>query len=253
MTSIKRELGSPSGVKWMAKHGKRYNAAAEAAGTDLHAPDSAVALAKEFSKVKFAEGIELHVATSADPRHSDQQMREVAELPHGTGKNVRIFVFAQGDAARDAVDAGAEYVVDDELVKRIEGGWSEFDVAIATPDQMGKIGKLGRYLGRKGLMPNPRTGTVVQPDNVKAAIESAKKGRAEVRLDRGAYIHVRIGTVAFEDQQILDNLASVYSTILRAKPEGVKGPLVKGVTLCTTMGPPFKLDQGELEKLTQSN
>ena len=130
----------------------------------------------------------------------------------------------------------------------IEGGWSEFDVAIATPDQMGKIGKLGRYLGRKGLMPNPRTGTVVQPDNVKAAIESAKKGRAEVRLDRGANIHVRIGTVAFEDQQILDNLASVYSTILRAKPEGVKGPLVKGVTLCTTMGPPFKLDQGELEK-----
>ena len=144
-------------------------------------------------------------------------------------------------------------MVDDELVKRIEGGWSEFDVAIATPDQMGKIGKLGRYLGRKGLMPNPRTGTVVQPDNVKAAIESAKKGRAEVRLDRGANIHVRIGTVAFEAQQILDNLASVYSTILRAKPEGVKGPLVKGVTLCTTMGPPFKLDQGELEKLTQSN
>jgi len=236
----------------MAKHGKRYNAAAEAAGLEDHAPDSAVALAKEFSKVKFNEAIELHVATSADPRHSDQQIREVAELPHGTGKNVRVFVFAQGDAARAATDAGAEFVADDELIKKIEGGWSEFDVAIATPDQMGKIGRLGRYLGRKGLMPNPRTGTVVQPDRMSQAVESVKKGRAEIRLDRGANIHVRIGTVGFEDTQILDNLSSVYSTILRAKPEGVKGALVKKVTLCTTMGPSFHLDQAELQKLTQS-
>ena len=236
----------------MAKHGKRYNAAAKAAGFEDHTPEAAVTLAKEFSKVKFAEAVELHVATSADPRHSDQQIREIADLPHGTGKNVRVFVFAQGDAARAAIAAGAEFVSDDELVKKIEGGWSEFDVAIATPDQMGKIGKLGRYLGRKGLMPNPRTGTVVQPDRMKQAVESAKKGRAEIRLDRGANIHVRIGTVGFEDNQILDNLASVYSTILRAKPEGVKGPLVKKVTLCTTMGPSFHLDQGELEKLTQS-
>jgi len=237
----------------MAKHGKRYNAALEAAGLEDHTPDSAVALAKEFSKVKFNEAIELHVATSADPRHSDQQIREVADLPHGTGKNVRLFVFAQGDAARAAMDAGAEFIADDELIKKIEGGWSEFDVAIATPDQMGKIGRLGRYLGRKGLMPNPRTGTVVQPERVKQAVESAKKGRAEIRLDRGANIHVRIGTVGFEDQQILDNLASVYSTILRAKPDGVKSALVKKVTLCTTMGPSFHLDQGALEKLTQSN
>ncbi len=237
----------------MAKHGKRYNAALEAAGYDDHTPDSAVALAKEFSKVKFNEAIELHVATSADPRHSDQQIREVAELPHGTGKNVRVFVFAQGDAARAAQDAGAEFVSDDELVKKIEGGWSDFDVAIATPDQMGKIGRLGRYLGRKGLMPNPRTGTVVQPDRMGQAVESAKKGRAEIRLDRGANIHVRIGTVGFDDNQILDNLSSVYSMILRAKPDGVKGPLVKKVTLCTTMGPSFHLDQGELERLTQQN
>ena len=237
----------------MAKHGKRYNAAAKAAGLDDHAPDSAVALATEFSGTKFNEAVELHVSTSADPRHSDQQMREVAELPHGTGKNVRVFVFAQGDAARAATEAGAEYVADDELVKKIEGGWSDFDVAIATPDQMGKIGKLGRYLGRKGLMPNPRTGTVVQPDRMGAAVESSKKGRAEIRLDRGANIHVRIGTVGFDEKQLLDNLASVYSTILRAKPEGVKGPLVKKVTLCTTMGPSFHLDQRALEALTQSN
>jgi len=236
----------------MAKHGKRYNAAAKAAGFEDHTPEAAVTLAKEFSKVKFAEAVELHVATSADPRHSDQQIREIADLPHGTGKNVRVFVFAQGDAARAAIAAGAEFVSDDELVKKIEGGWSDFDVAIATPDQMGKIGKLGRYLGRKGLMPNPRTNTVVQPDKVGAAVESAKKGRAEIKLDRGANIHVRIGTVGFEDNQILDNLSSVYSTILRAKPEGVKGPLIKKVTLCTTMGPSFHLDQSALEALTQN-
>ena len=236
----------------MAKHGKRYNDAAKAAGVEDHTPESAVALAKEFSKVKFSEAVELHVSTSADPRHSDQQIREIAELPHGTGKNVRVFVFAQGDAARAAVDAGAEFVADDELIKKIEGGWSDFDVAIATPDQMGKIGKLGRYLGRKGLMPNPRTNTVVQPDRVAAAVDSAKKGRAEIKLDRGANIHVRIGTVGFDDNQILDNLSSVYSTILQAKPEGVKGPLIKKVTLCTTMGPSFHLDQSALEALTQA-
>ena len=236
----------------MAKHGKRYNAAAKAAGFEDHTPEAAVTLAKEFSKVKFTEAVELHVATSADPRHSDQQIREIADLPHGTGKNVRVFVFAQGDAARAAIDAGAEFVSDDEYVKKIEGGWSDFDVAIATPDQMGKIGKLGRYLGRKGLMPNPRTNTVVQPDKVGAAVESAKKGRAEIKLDRGANIHVRIGTVGFDDNQILDNLSSVYSTILRAKPEGVKGPLIKKVTLCTTMGPSFHLDQSALEALTQN-
>ena len=236
----------------MAKHGKRYNAAAKAAGFEDHTPEAAVALAKEFSKVKFTEAVELHVATSADPRHSDQQIREIADLPHGTGKNVRVLVFAQGDAARAAIAAGAEFVSDDELVKKIEGGWSDFDVAIATPDQMGKIGKLGRYLGRKGLMPNPRTNTVVQPDKVGAAVESVKKGRAEIKLDRGANIHVRIGTVGFDDNQILDNLSSVYSTILRAKPEGVKGQLIKKVTLCTTMGPSFHLDQSALEALTQN-
>ncbi len=237
----------------MAKHGKRYNEALAAIGEEDHTPDSAVALAKEFSKVKFPEAIELHVSTHADPRHSDQQLREVAELPHGTGKNVRVMVFAQGDAARAATDAGAEFVADDEIIKKIEGGWSEFDVAIATPDQMGKIGRLGRYLGRKGLMPNPRTGTVVQPDRIGAAVESSKKGRAEIRLDRGANIHVRIGTAAFEEKQILDNLSSVYSTILRAKPEGVKGALVKKVSICTTMGPSIQLDQSALEALTQSN
>lgn len=236
----------------MPRHGKRYNAASAAVGLELHSPEKAVALAKEHSTAKFDEAVELHVATSADPRHADQQIREIAELPHGTGKSVRVFVFAEGGVAQEAQAAGADYVSDEDLIKRIEGGWSDFDVAIATPDQMGKIGRLGRYLGRKGLMPNPRTGTVVQPDNIKTAIESAKKGRAEIRLDRGANIHIRIGTTGFDENQILENLSSVYSTILRAKPEGVKGALVKSATLCTTMGPGIKLDQGDLEKLTQS-
>ena len=236
----------------MVKHGKRYIEAAAAIGVEEYAPDSAVKLAKEFSKVKFTEAVELHVSTSADPRHSDQQIREVAELPHGTGKNVRVLVCAQGDAARLATEAGAEFVADDEIIKKIEDGWSDFDVAIATPDQMGKIGRLGRYLGRKGLMPNPRTGTVVQPDRIASAVESSKKGRAEIRLDRGANIHVRIGTAAFDEQQLLDNLTSVYSAIIRSKPEGVKGPLVKKATLCTTMGPSIQLDQSALDSLKQN-
>ena len=225
----------------MAKHGKRYRAAAEAAGTGVHAPGAAVALAKEFSGTKFNEAIELHVATGADPRHADQQLREVAELPHGTGRDVRVFVFAQGDAARAAMDAGADYIADDELIKRIEGGWSDFDVAIATPDQMGKIGRLGRYLGRKGLMPNPRTGTVVQPDDIADAIDEMKKGRVEVRMDRDAIIHVLVGKVSFSEEQLLENLESVVDTIVRAKPSGLKGQLVKSATLTSTMGPPVKL------------
>ena len=158
-------------------------------------------------------------------------------------------MFAQGDDARIEKEAGADYISDDSLIKKIEDGWSDFDVAIATPDQMPKIGKLGRYLGRKGLMPNPRTGTVVQPENITNAIDSAKKGRAEIKLDKGANIHVRIGTVKFDSAQLLDNLSSVYSTIMRARPESIKGSLVKNVSMCTTMGPSIKLSQTELEKL----
>ena len=236
----------------MARHGKKYLLAKEKVGEGARLPKEAVALAKAASFAKFDESVELHIHTSADVRHAEQQIREVVSLPHGTGKTVRVLVFADGLAAEAAREAGADYVADDEIIKKIEGGWADFEVAVATPDQMGKIGRLGRYLGRKGLMPNPRTGTVVQPDNVKSAIESAKKGRAELRLDRGANIHARIGTVAFEDNQILENLASVYSTIVRAKPDGVKGTFVKSVTLCTTMGPGFKLDQSALEKMVQS-
>jgi large subunit ribosomal protein L1 len=235
----------------MATHSKRYQSAKDTVGVEAHEPSEAVRLARESGTAKFEEGVELHLNTSADPRHADQQLREVAELPHGTGKTVRVFVFAEGEAARAAEEAGADYVVSDELIQRIEGGWSEFDIAIATPDQMGKIGRLGRFLGRKGLMPNPRTGTVVQPQDLPRSIEAARKGRTEVRMDRLANIHTRIGTVKFSDEQLLENLGSVYGTIVRAKPTGVKGQFIKSASLCTTMGPSVKLDVSALDALAR--
>ncbi len=236
----------------MARHGKRYREAADEIGFEPHGPQEAVSLAKKHARAKFDEAVEFHVTTSADPRHADQQIREVAELPHGTGKQVRVLVFAEGDAAQEAKDAGADFVADDEIIKRIEGGWADFDTAIATTDQMAKIGRLGRYLGRRGLMPNPRTGTVVQPDGIADAVKSSKQGRSEVRMDKQAVIHTRIGVASFSEAQILENMASVYSTIMRAKPEGVKGALVRSATLTTTMGPGIKLDLTELEEASRS-
>ena len=150
-------------------------------------------------------------------------------------------VFAEGEAARAAKAAGADYIADDDIIKKIEDGWTDFEVAIATPDQMGKIGRLGRFLGRKGLMPNPRTGTVVQPDDVASAIEEMKKGRTEIRMDRDAIIHARVGKVSFSEEQLLENLESVVGTIVRAKPSGVKGQLIRSATLTSTMGPAVKL------------
>jgi large subunit ribosomal protein L1 len=231
----------------MPKHGKRYRAAQELLDGSLLPPAEAVDLAKKTATAKFDEAVEFHISTSADPRHADQQIREVAELPHGTGKQVRVLVFAEGDTARAAEEAGADFIADDDLIKRIEGGWADFDLAIATTDQMPKIGRLGRFLGRRGLMPNPRTGTVVAAENIASAITSAKKGRSEIRMDKQANIHTRIGVVSFSADQILENMASVYSTVLRAKPEGIKGNLVKSATLTTTMGPGIKLDLSALE------
>ncbi len=233
----------------MPKHGKKYRMATQLVGTEPHEPGQAVALAKKVAKAGFDEAVEVHILTAADPRHADQQIREVASLPHGTGKPVRVMVFAEGEAATLASEAGADYVADEDIIKRIEGGWDEFDMSIATPDQMGKIGRLGRYLGRKGLMPNPRTGTVVQAEDIGRTIEGAKKGRAEIRMDRTAIIHTRIGTVSFTEEQLLENLTSVIGTIVRAKPSGVKGQFIKTATVTTTMGPGIKLDLNSLQEL----
>jgi large subunit ribosomal protein L1 len=233
----------------MSKRGKKYMAAVKAVGEGPKKPGEAIAAAKKAAYAKFDETVELHLLTAADPRHADQQLREVATLPHGTGKKVRVMVFAEGEGARAARDSGADYVIDEATTKRIEEGWSDFEVAIATPDMMGKIGRLGRFLGRKGLMPNPRTGTVVQAQDLPRAISEAKKGRVELKMDKTSIIHAPIGKLSFEEKALMENLTSVVSTINRAKPSGVKGAFLKSATLTTTMGPGIRLDLPALQEL----
>ena len=229
----------------MVKHGKRYRTAAEVIDREQrYDPAQAIGLLKQASNSKFDETVELHLRTSADPRHADQQLRGVASLPHGLGKTVRVAVFVSGDRARSAQDAGAEVVGGDDLIERIEGGFLDFDVAIATPDMMGKIGKLGRILGRRGLMPNPRTNTVVQPQDIPSAVTEAKKGRVELRMDRTAIIHSPVGKASFDDQQLLENVASVVDTVNRLRPTAVKGQFIRTAHLTTTMGPSVPLDVG---------
>ncbi len=234
----------------MPKDGKRYaQAVALLEEEKLYQPAEAVGLVKKTATASFDETVELHLRMGADPRHADQQVRGVTVLPHGVGKQVRVVAFTQGEAMAMAEEAGADHVGNDDLIKQIEGGWTEFDVSIATPDMMGKIGRLGRILGRRGLMPNPRTGTVVQPDNIVKAITDAKKGRVEYRLDRSALIHVVIGKASFEESQLMDNLTALMDTIVRARPSGVKGEFVKSAFLTTTMGPSIRLDVASLTVL----
>lgn len=237
----------------MTKHGKKYRASLELIDhTRTYSPEEAVDLAKKSSYVAFDETVELHLRTNADPRHADQMIRGATVLPHGLGKTTRVLVFAQGDGARGAESAGADHVGGEELVAKIEDGWLEFDVVLATPDLMSKIGKLGRVLGRKGLMPNPRTGTVVQSEDLPRAIEEAKKGRVEFRLDRTSVIHVAIGKVSFSENALRENLATLVSTIVRQRPSGVKGQFIRSAYLTTTMGPSIKLDLSTTLTLTEN-
>jgi large subunit ribosomal protein L1 len=177
-----------------------------------------------------------------DPRSADQQVRGIALLPNGLGRKVRILVFVQGEGARAAGEAGADYVGSDDLVKKIEDGWLDFDVSIATPDMMGKVGKLGKILGRKGLMPNPKSGTVVSAEDLPRAITEARKGRVEFRLDRTAIIHVPIGKASFDEAKLLENLTALVEAVMKAKPSGAKGQYIKSAFLTTTMGPGIRLD-----------
>ena len=229
----------------MVKHGKRYkDVVSKLEEGRFYGPSDAIEIAKRGAVAQFDETVELHLRTVADPRHADQQLRGVAVLPHGTGKPVRVAVFAQADAAKAAMDAGADVVGDDDLINRVEGGFTDFDVAIATPEMMGKIGKLGRILGRKGLMPNPRTNTVVQRQDMGSAVSEAKKGRVELRMDRTAIIHSPIGKASFQDKQLIDNLTSVIEMINQLRPAGIKGQFVKTAYLTTTMGAGIPLDVG---------
>jgi large subunit ribosomal protein L1 len=227
----------------MAKHGKNYQEAAKQVdSTQTYHPQEAIELAKKTVHTRFDETVELHLRMGVDPRNASQQVRGVVLLPHGLGKKVRVLVFAQGEAERIAQTAGADYVGGDELVKKIEGGWLEFDTAIATPDMMGKVGKLGKILGRRGLMPNPKSGTVVPATDLPRVVDEARKGRVEFKLDRTAIIHLPLGKVSFEDDKLMDNLTAVIEAVVKAKPSGAKGQYIRSATIATTMGPGIKLD-----------
>jgi large subunit ribosomal protein L1 len=227
----------------MAKHGKQYQEAAKLVdSTREYDPQEAIALAKQAAYVKFDETVELHLHMGLDPRHADQQVRGVASLPHGLGKQVRVLVFTQGESVRISEEAGADYVGCDDLVKRIEEGWLDFDVAIATHDVMNKVSKLGKILGRRGLMPNPKSGTIVPPQDLPRAIGDSRKGRVDFRIDKTAVIHVPVGKVSFDENRLLENLATLIETVIKAKPSGAKGQYVRSATLTTSMGPGIKLD-----------
>jgi large subunit ribosomal protein L1 len=227
----------------MIKHGKKYNASVKLLEK---APSftlkEAVELVKKASFVKFDETVEVHLRMGVDPRNAEQQVRGIALLPNGLGKKVRILVFAQGEGARIATEAGADFIADDETVKKIEAGWTDFDVSIATPDLMGKVGRLGKVLGRKGLMPNPKSGTVVAAEDLPRAIADARKGRVEFRLDRTAIIHVPIGKISFDEDKLNENLTSLLEAILKARPASLKGQFIKSAFVTSTMGPGIKLD-----------
>ena len=208
--------------------------------TKLYEPAEAVALLKSLAFARFDETVELHIRTGVDPRHADQLIRGSATLPAGRGKTVRVAAFAQGDKAREAEEAGADVVGADDLVQRVQGGWLDFDVAVAHPDMMGQVGRLGRVLGPRGLMPNPRTGTVT-PD-IGRVIREVKGGRIDFRVDKTAVLHMPIGKISFDDDRLLQNLAAAIDAVVRAKPSAAKGVYIRSITLTTTMSPGVKLD-----------
>jgi large subunit ribosomal protein L1 len=235
----------------MAKHGKKYLAAAAKVNAEkLYTSREAVALAKETATTNFDSTVEVHLRTALDPRQADQQVRDVVVLPNGLGKTVRVLVFAQGEGAANARAAGADMVADDdETLKKIEGGMLDFDVAIATPDAMGKVGRLGRVLGPRGLMPNPKAGTVVPAQDLERAIREAKAGRVEFRLDKTGNIHVSVGKVSFTPEKLHENFAALMDAIRKARPAGAKGAYIKHITIATTMGPAIKVDPSEAAAL----
>jgi large subunit ribosomal protein L1 len=237
----------------MSKQGKKYRAAAEKIDRDkFYEPMEAIALAKETSTTNFDSTVEVHIRLGVDPRHADQQVREVAILPHGLGKTVRVIVFAQGEGATMAREAGADIVADDdEMLDKIQKGWTEFDVAISTLDMMGKVGRLGRVLGPRGLMPNPKAGTVVAEEHLPRVIEESKAGRVEFRVDKTANLHVPVGKASFSEENLYDNMAVLMDAIKKARPPSAKGTYIRRVTLTTTMGPGIKVDAAQAQDMEE--
>jgi large subunit ribosomal protein L1 len=225
----------------MGQHGKNYVEAAKLVEVGkVYPPVEASQLVKDTSKVKFDASVEAHVRLGVDPRHADQMVRGTVVLPSGTGKVVRVAVFAQGEKAQEALRAGADEVGSEDLVKKIEAGWLEFDVALATPDMMGQVGRLGKILGRRGLMPNPKAGTITF--DLDRAIREVKGGRVEFKVDKAGIIHCPIGKVSFESEAILSNLTALVDAINRAKPAGAKGTYFRTLTITSTMGPGIRVD-----------
>lgn len=225
----------------MAKHGKKYLAAlAQVEATKLYPITDAIALAKKTNTTKFDASVELSFRLNVDPRHADQQIRGAVVLPHGTGRSQKVLVVTQGPKEKEALDAGADYAGGKEMLEKVKGGWFDFDVIVATPDMMAELGKLGKILGPKGLMPNPKTGTVTM--DVAKAVTDIKKGKVEYRVDKEGNIAVLVGKVSFTDEQLQENIKTIYDLILRARPAAVKGHYMKNVVVTTTMGPGIKID-----------
>jgi large subunit ribosomal protein L1 len=234
----------------MAQHGKSYTAARSSIDRErLYSPAEAVKALKAFPELKFDETVEVHFRLGLNVRHADEQLRGTIMLPHGTGKEARVAVFAEGDKAREAEEAGADVIGSADLATRIEEGFIDFDVAIATPDQMGNVGKLGRVLGPRGLMPNPKTGTVTF--DVTKAVRDAKAGKLEYRTDRGANVHLPIGKKSFGERQLVENYAALVEEIVRARPAAAKGRYIRQITITTTMGPGIHIDPSKTRGIVE--
>jgi large subunit ribosomal protein L1 len=227
--------------KYMAKHGKKYLEALKLVEPEkLYQPQEAISLLKKMSYVKFDSTLEIHMKLGVDPRHADQMVRGVAMLPAGTGKEMKVLVFAQGEKASEAEAAGADFVGLDDLIKQIENDWLGFDVAIATPDVMGKVGRLGKKLGPRGLMPSPKAGTITF--DIARTVQDVKAGRVEFKVDKTALLHIPAGKLSFSEEALLANLTSVMDSVVRAKPSGAKGTYIKSVVISSTMSPSLRLD-----------
>jgi len=234
----------------VSSHGKQYRNARAAFDRETeYAPVEAIRKLKEMQTAKFDETVEVHFRLGLNVRHADEQLRGTLMLPHGTGKEAKVAVFAEGEKAKEAQDAGADIVGSADLAKRVEEGFTDFDVAVATPDQMGNVGKLGRILGPRGLMPNPKTGTVTM--DVAKAVREAKAGKLEYRTDRGANVHVSIGKKSFEERQLVENYAALLDEIVRAKPAAAKGRYIRQITLASTMGPGIHVDPAKTRGIVE--
>jgi large subunit ribosomal protein L1 len=235
----------------MPKRSRKYREALEKIDRlQLYSPEEALQLVKEVSYASFDETVETHFRLSVDPRHADQQVRGVVMLPHGLGKEVRVLVFAAGEADKIAQEAGADYVAsDDEWIKKIQGGWTDFDVAIAVPEMMGKVGRLGRILGPRGLMPSPKAGTIAPAEDLPRLIEEAKAGRVEFRVDRTANLHTPIGKVSFPLEKLFNNFATMVDAIKKARPPASKGTYIRKITVTSSMGPGIKVDPIQAQAL----